>query len=78
MDQTVNVYDAKTHFSQLLARVMNGEEIIIAKSGKPVARLSPINKEVVSRTPGSAKGQIFIADDFDDPLPEDIVNTFSG
>ncbi len=73
MDGTVNVYEAKTHFSKLLARVMTGEEIVIAKSGKPVARLVPIKKEIVPRTPGSAKGQVIIADDFDDPLPEDIL-----
>lgn len=78
MDGTVNVYEAKTHFSKLLARVMVGEEIIIAKSGKPVARLVPIKKEIVPRTPGSAKGQVIIADDFDDPLPEELLDAFSG
>jgi len=78
MDGTVNVYEAKTHFSKLLARVMIGEEIIIAKSGKPVARLVPIKKDVADRKPGSAKGQIVIADNFDDPLPEEIMDAFAG
>ena len=78
MNGMVNVYEAKTHFSKLLARVSVGEEIIIAKSGKPVARLVPIKKQVATRKPGSAKGQIIMADNFDDPLPADILEAFSG
>ena len=78
MDNMVNVYEAKTHLSKLLARVMSGEEIIIAKSGTPVARLVPIEKKSVAREPGSAKGQIIMADDFDDPLPADVLEAFTG
>jgi prevent-host-death family protein len=78
MNDMINVYEAKTHFSKLLARVIAGEDIIIAKSGKPVARLVPIPKKIVMRQPGSAKGQIIIADDFDDPLPADILEAFTG
>jgi antitoxin (DNA-binding transcriptional repressor) of toxin-antitoxin stability system len=55
---------------------MAGEEIIIAKSGKPVARLVPFEKPSQNRKPGSAKGKIIIADDFDAPLPDDILKEF--
>ncbi len=66
----VNIHEAKTTLSKLLERVMNGEEIIIAKAGKPIARLSPIEKRLARRCPGSAAGQIVIHPDFDEPLPE--------
>ncbi len=66
MVSTVNVHAAKTHFSKLLAKVSAGEEIIIAKAGKPVARLSPIKiQSPKKRVPGIDKGKIWIADDFD-------------
>ena len=63
----VSVHEANTNFSKLLSRVEKGEEIIICKSGHPVARLNPINEKPIKRTPGSAKGQIIIAEDFDAP-----------
>jgi prevent-host-death family protein len=63
----VNVHDAKTHFSQLLARVAAGERIVIAKAGKPVAVLAPI-EEPGPRTPGHDR--IVIHPDFDNPLAE--------
>jgi len=66
----VNIHEAKTTLSKLLERVMNGEEIIIAKSGKPIARLTPIDRPPCRRTPGSAAGQVVIGPDFDEPLPE--------
>ncbi len=66
-----NIHEAKTHFSKLLLRVMSGEEVIIAKAGNPIARLLPLEKEVVApRVPGIDKGKIFIKDNFDDLLPE--------
>jgi prevent-host-death family protein len=66
-----NVHDAKTHFSKLLERVLNGEEVVIAKAGKPVARLLPFVAEDVSpRIPGIDKGKVTIMPDFDQPLPE--------
>jgi len=71
-----NIHDAKTHFSKLLNRVGTGEEVIIAKAGKHLARLVPINKSIQKRTPGSAKKYIFMADNFNEPLPEDILNAF--
>ena len=67
---TVNVHEAKTHFSRLIARVEGGEEIIIAKAGKPVAKLRPISKVPPPRIPGGHRGKIVIHEDFDDPLPE--------
>lgn len=73
---TVNVHEAKTHFSKLLARVSAGEEIVIAKAGKPVARLVPVNEKPLDRVPGSAKGKVWMAPDFDAPLPDEIVDLF--
>ena len=63
----VNIHEAKTQLSKLLARVAAGEEIIIAKAGKPIARLSPIRARQ-TRVPGRFAGQGYIADDFDAPL----------
>lgn len=65
-----NIHEAKTHFSKLLERVLNGEEIIIAKAGKPVARILPVVTDVSPRKPGNDAGKIIIAPDFDDPLEE--------
>ena len=66
MAQPVNIHEAKTHFSKLLARVMRGEEIVIAKAGKPVARLVPERPpKPARRVPGIDKGKLRIADDFD-------------
>ncbi|MBM4429846.1 MAG: type II toxin-antitoxin system Phd/YefM family antitoxin [Chloroflexi bacterium] len=66
----VNIHEAKTNLSRLLKRVLNGEEIVIAKAGKPIARLSPIGEGKGHRLPGSAAGQVVIQADFDAPLPE--------
>ena len=71
----VNVHEAKTHLSKILERVARGEEIVIAKAGKPVARLVPIEG---TRRPGRLKEVMRIAEDFDDPLPEEIVRAFRG
>ncbi|HEX9839603.1 MAG TPA: type II toxin-antitoxin system Phd/YefM family antitoxin [Anaerolineales bacterium] len=65
-----NIHEAKTHFSKLLERVLNGEEVIIAKAGKPVARILPVVTDVSPRKPGNDAGKIIIAPDFDDPLEE--------
>lgn len=72
----INVHDAKTNFSKLLDRVAQGEEITLAKAGKPVAKLVPIPPPVSARAPGSARGQVKVGAGFDDPLPEDIQNRF--
>lgn len=66
MADLVNVHEAKTHFSKLLARVLRGEEIVIAKAGQPVARLIPERKLAPTRrVPGVDKGKLRIASDFD-------------
>jgi len=74
--KTVNIHEAKTHLSRLLERVRLGEEVIIAKAGKPVARLVAVSEKPKRRTPGTAKGQIWIADDFDAPLPPELQKFF--
>ena len=73
---TVNIHDAKTHFSRLLSRVESGEEIVIAKAGKPIARMVPIAERAAKRTPGSAEGRVVIYDSFFEPLPEEVLETF--
>ncbi|TAK75894.1 MAG: type II toxin-antitoxin system Phd/YefM family antitoxin [Gammaproteobacteria bacterium] len=75
---TVNIHQAKTHFSKLIEAVMRGEEIIIAKAGKPAAKLVPIAPVKPKRKPGALKGQIRIAADFDATLPDDLLDQFEG
>ncbi len=70
----VNVHEAKTHLSRLLARVERGEEIIIARSGKPVARLTRYDEP--RRTLGRDAGLFEVPDDFDEPLPGDVLRGF--
>lgn len=72
----VNVHEAKTHLSRLLARVAAGEEVIISKAGKPVARLVPIRARKAKREPGQDEGCIWIAEDFDAPLPPEVQSLF--
>ena len=76
MARTVNVHEAKTHLSRLLEEVRQGEEVVIAKAGKPVARLIAVTERRKRRQPGSAKGQIWIVEDFDTPPPGDIQTFF--
>ena len=73
---TVNVHEAKTHLSRLLKRVQSGEEIVLAKNGHPIARLVPMPGAIKRRVPGSARGLITIHDNFDDPLPDEILDEF--
>lgn len=75
---TLNLYEAKTQLSQLVDRAADGEEIIIAKAGKPMARLMPLAKPVREVKFGTMAGKIWIADNFDDPLPDDILAAFNG
>jgi prevent-host-death family protein len=72
----VNIHEAKTHLSKLLGRVALGEEVIIAKAGKPVAKLVAIDTEPKTRVLGSAKGEFVVPDDFNDPLPKEIEDLF--
>ena len=66
----VNIHEAKTHLSKLLARVALGEEVVIAKAGKPVARLVAIKPQAKPRPLGTGKGDFVVPDDFNDPWPE--------
>ena len=75
--ETVNIHEAKTHLSQLLSAVAAGEEIVIARAGKPLAKLVPYQEAVEPRTPGYWRGQVRIAPDFDD-LPEALAAAFRG
>jgi prevent-host-death family protein len=74
----VNIHQAKTHLSRLLQRVAEGEEITIARAGVPVARLVAVEKKKSVRPLGFARGEIWIADDFDAPLPDDLLAAFYG
>jgi prevent-host-death family protein len=75
---SVNVYEAKTHLSQLLDRAAAGEEIVIARAGRPVARLVPLAEAATRRrTPGAWRGSVSIADDFDE-LPPGLDAAFGG
>lgn len=70
MSDTVNLYDAKTHLSALVERAAAGEEIVIAKAGKPKAKLVPYRPAAGPRKPAHALGLTFIADDFDAAMPD--------
>lgn len=74
----VNIHDAKTHFSKFIKQALKGDEIIIARDGKPLVRLVPYTAEPQIRRGGQFKGLIQISDDFDAPLPEDILKHFYG
>jgi len=77
MAHQVNVHEAKTHLSRLLERVERGEEIVIGKAGKPVARLVPYRSQRGPRTPGGWEGRVTVAEDFDE-LPEELAAAFGG
>jgi prevent-host-death family protein len=73
----VNLHAAKTHLSRLVDEAANGEEIVIAKAGKPMVRLVPATSAQRRRASfGSMKGKIWISDDFDAPLPDEILRGF--
>jgi prevent-host-death family protein len=75
----VNIHQAKTHFSRLLQRVAAGEEVVIARAGVPVARLVAVEPKLGQVRPlGMDEGRIWIADDFDAPLPDDLLKEFYG
>ena len=76
MTTTINIHEAKTHLSRLLVRVQMGEEIILARAGKPVARLAPMEPKSAQRRLGSAAGEFQVPDDFNAPLPPEIEDTF--
>ena len=77
MTVQVNIYVANTHLSQLVDQAAAGEDIIIARNGRPVARLCPLPRSAQRRTPGTLRGKIWMAPDFDE-TPEDVIDSFYG
>ncbi len=75
--ESINIHEAKTHLSRLVEDVAEGAEIVIAKAGKPMARLVPLAQRTGIRF-GVLKGRIEIADDFDAPLPEGVLDAFES
>lgn len=73
-----NVHEAKTNLSKLLKRVANGEQVGIARAGVPVARLVPAARPVGQRSLGTEKGRIIMREDFDAPLPLDVLASFDN
>jgi len=80
LEKTINISHVKAHFSSLVAEVEAGREVVIARAGKPVAKLIPINKakKRIGRKAGLLKGKIWIGPDFEDPLPDEILAAFRG
>jgi len=78
MASVVNIYEAKTQLSKLVDQAANGEDVIIARNGKPLARLTTLKLEKHSFVFGLLEGEGWIADDFNDPLPDDIQAAFEG
>jgi prevent-host-death family protein len=74
--RTINIHAAKTHLSRLVDAAAAGEEIIIAKSGKPLARLCPLAQEPRTRVLGRLRGKLIVPDDFDAPLPDEVLELF--
>ena len=74
--KVVNIHEAKTHLSRLLADVAAGEEIVIARAGKPIARIVPMVVQRPQRLLGIDKGRVVIGDDFDAPLPDEMLARF--
>ena len=72
----VTIHAAKTHLSRLVEEAAGGEEIVIAKAGRPRARLIPYREAVKPRVFGSMKGKLRIPDNFDDPLPDELLRAF--
>jgi prevent-host-death family protein len=78
MTATINIHQARAHFSKLIERGRVGEEIVIAKAGQPVARLVPERRRRQPRQPGTGKRQIVIHNSFYDDLPENLLDLFEG
>ncbi|MGE0255336.1 MAG: type II toxin-antitoxin system Phd/YefM family antitoxin [Alphaproteobacteria bacterium] len=76
--RVINVHAAKTQLSRLIDAAAAGEEIVIARHGRPVARLVAANRSLEPRKPGTLKGLIRIRDDFDAPLPPDLAEAFGS
>jgi prevent-host-death family protein len=76
--RTINIHAAKTQFSRLVDAAAAGEEIIIAKSGKPIARLGPLSTPPRKRTLGILAGRLRVPEDFDADLPDEVLDAFEG
>lgn len=78
--QTINIHAAKTHLSRLVDAAAAGEEIVIARAGRPVARLVPLREDAARRRRqlGRLAGQLTVPADFDAPLPDDVLADFEG
>jgi len=74
----VNIHEAKTHLSRLLQDVSNGEDVIIANAGKPIARLTRVDTPASGRQLGRDAGLFLVPDDFDAPLPEAVMDSFEA
>ncbi len=74
----VNIREAKAHLSSLLHRVAEGEETTITRAGIPVAKLVAVETKIKKRPLGFARGEVWVADDFDAPLPDDLLKGFYG
>lgn len=74
----VNLYEAKTQLSKLVDAAIAGEDVIIARAGKPVARLTGLNKPIGKRKLGHLDGQFSIPEDFNAPLPDEVLESFYG
>ena len=75
---TINLYDAKTHLSEIVEKAARGEEVVIAKAGRPLARLVPLGQRTSPRPLGLFAEDVQVGPDFDDPLPEDMQAAFEG
>lgn len=73
-----NIHEAKTHLSRLIESVIAGEEVVIAKAGKPLVKLIPYEETKQPRQPGGWEGKVTISDDFNDELPQEILAGFMG
>jgi prevent-host-death family protein len=78
MAKVMNLYEAKSQLSSLVEEAAAGDEIIIAKAGVPKARLVPLRPRTTRRRPGGSEDRVWIAPDFDAPLPEDLLDAFAG
>jgi prevent-host-death family protein len=78
MKQVINIYEAKTHLSRLVDEAGQGAEIVIARAGKPIARLCRIQPKVKKRKLGVLDGRFKIPDDFNAPLPDEVLAAFEG
>ena len=74
----INIHEAKTHLSRIVEEVAGGESVVIAKAGKPIAKIVPLAKDASQRTLGILYGKIEISPDFDAELPAAVLDGFEG